>query len=52
MDGSGELDPDEVLAAFQTLGFEFTPKQVGEMIIEYDFSGDGTIQLDEVLPQQ
>ncbi len=28
VDGSGQLDAEEVLAAFKTLGFEFTQKQV------------------------
>jgi Ca2+-binding EF-hand superfamily protein len=52
VDGSGELDADEVLAAFKTLGFDFTAKQAADMILEYDVSGDGTIQLDEVKDRQ
>eukprot|EP00961_Rhodomonas_salina_P196373 2650273-Rhodomonas_salina.1 len=47
VDGSGQLDHDEVAGAFKTLGYEFSHQQVGEMIMAYDFSGDGSIELDE-----
>ena len=47
IDGSGELDAEEVGQAFAQLGFEFSAEFVGSLISEFDYSGDGLIQLDE-----
>lgn len=48
IDRSGKLDSEEVKSAFESLGFNFTSEKVIEMIKEYDDSGDGLIQFDEV----
>ena len=48
IDRSGKLDAEEVKNAFDSLGFSFPPERVDEMIKEYDDSGDGLIQFEEV----
>ena len=49
VDGSGELDAEEVHKAFLQLGFEYTSEFVNGLIKEFDYSGDGLIQLDEFI---
>jgi len=49
VDGSGELDAEEVGKAFVQLGFEFSDEFVTNLIKEFDYSEDGLIQLDEFI---
>jgi Ca2+-binding EF-hand superfamily protein len=48
VDRSGKLDSNEVKSAFDSLGFTFSSEEVSAMIKDYDDSGDGLIQFDEV----
>ena len=52
IDRSGKLDAEEVKNAFDSLGFSFSSERVNEMIKEYDDSGDGLIQFDEVMSRR
>lgn len=47
VDGSGELDEDEVRQAFGLLDFVFTDEQMKALMLEFDDSGDGLIQFVE-----
>ena len=47
VDGSGELDEEEVRQAFEMLEFFFTDEQMKELMLEFDDSGDGLIQFPE-----
>jgi Ca2+-binding EF-hand superfamily protein len=48
IDHSGKLDAKEVKQVFESLGMALTDENVADMIKEYDDSGDGLIQFDEV----
>ena len=48
-DGSGTIDPKELRAAMQSLGFETKNQTIYQMIQDIDKDGDGDIDFDEFL---
>lgn len=48
-DGSGTIDPKELKAAMQSLGFEAKNQTIYEMIADIDKNGSGEIDFDEFL---
>jgi centrin-1 len=48
-DGSGTIDPKELKAAMQSLGFEAKNQTIYQMIADIDKDGNGTIDFDEFL---
>jgi|TARA_B110000902_G_C13909090_1_gene437538 Ca2+-binding EF-hand superfamily protein len=48
-DGSGTIDPQELKAAMQSLGFEAKNATIYQMIGDIDASGDGQIDFEEFL---
>mmetsp|Transcript_21379 Transcript_21379/g.19450 ORF Transcript_21379/g.19450 Transcript_21379/m.19450 type:complete len:171 (-) Transcript_21379:22-534(-) len=48
-DGSGTIDPKELKAAMQSLGFEAKNQTIYQMIADIDKDGDGSIDFDEFL---
>ena len=48
-DGSGTIDPKELKAAMQTLGFEAKNATIYQMISDIDKDGSGSIDFDEFL---
>ncbi|CDJ70095.1 caltractin, putative [Eimeria necatrix] len=48
-DGSGTVDPKELKAAMQTLGFESKNPSVFQMIAELDRDGGGPVDFEEFL---
>ena len=48
-DGSGTIDPKELRAAMQSLGFETKNQTNYQMIQDIDKDGDGDIDFDEFL---
>jgi len=46
-DGSGTIDPKELKAAMQSLGFEAKNQTIYQMIADIDKDGDGTIDFEE-----
>ena len=48
-DGSGELDPAELLNALRDLGLPLTLEEVQQAVAEIDCDGDGTVSIKEFL---
>ena len=48
-DGSGTIDPKELKAAMQSLGFEAKNQTIYQMIADIDKDGSGSIDFDEFL---
>lgn len=48
-DGSGTIDPKELRAAMQSLGFETKNQTIYQMIQDIDKDGDGDVDFDEFL---
>ena len=48
-DGSGTIDPKELKAAMQSLGFEAKNQTIYQMIADIDKDGSGNINFDEFL---
>jgi hypothetical protein len=48
-DGSGTIDPKELKAAMQSLGFEAKNQTIYQMIADIDKDGNGAIDFDEFL---
>ena len=48
-DGSGTIDPKELKAAMQSLGFEAKNQTIYQMIADIDKDGSGNIDFDEFL---
>mmetsp|Transcript_14111 Transcript_14111/g.20863 ORF Transcript_14111/g.20863 Transcript_14111/m.20863 type:complete len:165 (+) Transcript_14111:100-594(+) len=48
-DGSGHIDPKELKAAMQSLGFEAKNQTIYQMISDIDKDGSGSIDFDEFL---
>lgn len=48
-DGSGSIDPKELKAAMQSLGFEAKNATIYQMIADVDTDGSGTIDFSEFL---
>lgn len=48
-DGSGTIDPKELKAAMQSLGFEAKNQTIYQMIADIDKDGNGSIDFDEFL---
>merc|ERR1712000_3614 len=48
-DGSGSIDPKELKAAMQSLGFEAKNQTIYQMISDLDKDGSGNIEFDEFL---
>ena len=48
-DGSGTIDPKELRAAMQSLGFETKNQTIYQMIQDIDKDGDGDVNFDEFL---
>jgi len=48
-DGSGTIDPKELKAAMQSLGFEAKNQTIYQMIADIDKQGNGTIEFDDFL---
>lgn len=48
-DGSGSIDPKELKAAMQSLGFEAKNQTIYQMIADIDKDGSGSIEFDEFL---
>ena len=48
-DGSGTIDPKELKAAMQSLGFEAKNQTKYQMIADIDKDGDGSIDFEEFL---
>ena len=48
-DGSGTIDPKELKAAMQSLGFEAKNATIYQMISDIDQDGSGSIEFDEFL---
>jgi centrin-1 len=48
-DGSGQIDPKELKAAMQSLGFEAKNQTIFQMISDLDKNKSGTIEFDEFL---
>ena len=48
-DGSGMIDPKELRAAMQSLGFETKNQTIYQMIQDIDKDGDGDVDFDEFL---
>ena len=48
-DGSGTIDPKELKAAMQSLGFETKNPTIFQMIADLDRDGSGAIDFDEFL---
>eukprot|EP00608_Synchroma_pusillum_P010380 CAMPEP_0198419292 /NCGR_PEP_ID=MMETSP1452-20131203/117_1 /TAXON_ID=1181717 /ORGANISM="Synchroma pusillum, Strain CCMP3072" /LENGTH=160 /DNA_ID=CAMNT_0044139417 /DNA_START=44 /DNA_END=526 /DNA_ORIENTATION=- len=48
-DGSGTIDPKELKAAMQSLGFEAKNQTIYQMISDIDKDGSGSIDFDEFL---
>lgn len=48
-DGSGTIDPKELKAAMQSLGFEAKNQTIYQMIGDIDKDGSGSIDFDEFL---
>ena len=48
-DGSGTIDPKELKAAMQSLGFEAKNQTIYQMIGDIDKDGSGTIDFEEFL---
>ena len=49
LDGSGTIDPKELKAAMQSLGFEAKNQTIYQMIGDIDKDGSGTIDFEEFL---
>ncbi len=48
-DGSGTIDPKELKAAMQSLGFEAKNQTIYQMIADIDKDGNGSIDFEEFL---